>query len=51
MAKLICLMKCILGGVSGFAVRSVVFGAQETFGHCGSLGHFILAWIVLLEVP
>ena len=44
-------MKCILGGISGFAVRPVVFSAPENFGHCSSLSHFILAWIVLFEAP
>ena len=24
---------------------------KSTFGHCDSLGHFMLAWIVLFEVP
>ena len=24
---------------------------KSTFGHCSSLGHFMLAWMVLFEVP
>ena len=35
----------------GSLVDLLYLAHESTFGHCSSLGHFILAWIVLFEVP
>ena len=48
---LICSLKCILGGASGFSVDLLYFGCGSTFGLYGSIFHFMLAWIVLFDLP
>ena len=35
----------------GLLVDLLYLAHESTFGHCGSLGYFMLAWIVLFEAP
>ena len=48
---MICQLKCILGGVSRFAVDLLHFACNSTFGLYGSMFHLMFAWIVLLDPP
>ena len=51
LAGLVCLMICILGGTSGFLLDLLYLACERTFGHYGSLYHFMLAWIILFGTP
>ena len=51
LAGLVCPIKCISGGTSGLLLDLLYFAHERTFGQYGSLYHFILAWIVLVDPP
>ena len=42
-------MICILGGVLRLLLELLYLAYESTFGHYGSLYHFILDWIVLFD--
>ena len=44
-------MMCILGGASGLLLDLLYLAYESTFGHYGSLYHFMLAWIVFFDLP
>ena len=44
-------MKYVLGGASGLLLDLLYLAYNSTFGHYGSLYHFMLAWIVLYDPP
>ena len=44
-------MMCISGGSSSLLLDLLYLACESTFGHYGSLYHFMLAWIILFDPP